>query len=56
MQAQEIREKLPIWVIQVAHDNGMPLRKWELAKLTPKTVTLSANGESKTLYRRNAFK
>lgn len=56
MQKQEIREKLPVWAIQVAHDNEMPLKDWELEKLTPKTVVFSANGESKTLYRRNAFK
>lgn len=56
MQAQEIRETLPIWVIQVAHDAGIPLTKVGLEKLTPKTVTFAVGDETQTLYKRNAWK
>lgn len=56
MQVQEIRETLPLWAIQVAHDAGIKPRDWELAKLTPKTVTFEINGDTQTLYKRNAWK
>lgn len=56
MQAQEIQETLPIWAIQVAHDAGIKPLDWELAKLTPKTVTFTAGDDTQTLYKRNAWK
>jgi hypothetical protein len=56
MQKQQIRETLPIWVISVAHNKGIKLSDpmVEFAKLTPKTAVLLIEGESRTLYKRDA--
>lgn len=56
MQAQEIRETLPVWVIDAAFKAGIKLRDWELAKITPKTAVFEINGDTHTVYKRNAWK
>ena len=56
MQKQEIREKLPVWAIDAATKAGIKLRDWSLVKVTAKTAVFEINGDSTTVYRRNAFK
>jgi hypothetical protein len=58
MQKQEIRETLPVWAIDVAHSKGVTLSDpmVEFRKLTPKTVTFEIEGESRVLYKRDAWK
>lgn len=56
MQAQEIRSQLPIWVIDTAFKAGIKLRDWDLVKVTPKTAVFGINGDTHTVYKRNAWK
>jgi hypothetical protein len=55
MQAQAIRSELPLWVIDAAFKAGIKLREWELIKITPKTAVFEINGDTHTVYKRNAF-
>lgn len=56
MQVQEIRSELPVWAIDAAVKAGIKLRDWDLVKVTAKTAVFSLNGDSHTVYKRNAFK
>ncbi len=56
MQAQEIREILPVWAIDAAFKAGIKLLDWELVKVTPKTAVFELNGDPHTVYKRNAWK
>jgi hypothetical protein len=58
MQKQQIRETLPMWALDVAHSKGVKLSDpmVEFRKLTPKTVIFEIDGESRTLYKRDAWK
>jgi hypothetical protein len=56
MLKEEIREKLPVWAIQVAYDKELDLREWHLEKVTAKTAVLIQGDEKRTLYKRDAWK
>lgn len=56
MQKQEIKETLPLWALDVATRAGIRLREATFGKLTPKTLVITYEGGTQTLYQRNAWK